>query len=231
MVKIIEKLISNLKGSPYHIDSALRSGAFFWILWQRLIMVIRGKIASLFLLEAGGMFFKGKSVSLRGKRKIKIGKGVTLSNYSRIDANVKQFVTIGDNFSLGEGSLIEGYGVITDLGESITIGNNVGIAANSLLSVRGKVTVGNDVIIGPYFSLHSENHNFDIRDVPVRLQGVTRQNVVIEDDVWIGAKVTILAGVTIKRGSIIAAGSVVTKSTTEFGVYGGVPAKFIKERN
>ncbi len=110
------------------------------------------------------------------------------------------------------------------------MGNNVGIASNSLLSIRGKVTIGDDVIIGPYFSLHSENHNFNDYKLPIRMQGVTRDDVVIEDDVWIGAKVTVLAGVTIRKGSVIAAGSVVTKDTNQFGVYGGVPAKLIKER-
>lgn len=230
MIRFIEKTISNLKGSAYHIDNTLTTVAFFGILLQRVVMAIRGILTSPFLRQSGGMLFRGKQVVLLGKKKIKLGKGATLSDNSGINANVKTFVTIGDNFSLGERSLIEGYGVMTSLGESLIIGDNVGIAANSLLSVRGNVAIGNDVIIGPYFSLHSENHNFSDRDMPIRLQGVTRKDVIIEDDVWIGAKVTVLAGVVIRKGSVIAAGSVVTKSTTKYGVYAGVPAKFIKER-
>lgn len=54
--------------------------------------------------------------------------------------------------------------------------------------------------------------------------------VVIEDDVWCGANVTILKGVTIGRGSVVAAGAVVTKSFPPYSIIGGVPAKLIKMR-
>lgn len=54
--------------------------------------------------------------------------------------------------------------------------------------------------------------------------------VVIEDDVWCGANVTILKGVTIGHGSIVAAGAVVTKSCEPYSIIGGVPAKLIKMR-
>lgn len=54
--------------------------------------------------------------------------------------------------------------------------------------------------------------------------------VVIEDDVWIGANVTILKGVTIGRGSVVAAGAVVTKSCPPYSIIGGVPAKVLKMR-
>ena len=54
--------------------------------------------------------------------------------------------------------------------------------------------------------------------------------VVIEDDVWVGANVTILKGVTIGRGSVIAAGGIVNKSTPPYSINGGVPAKTIRFR-
>lgn len=54
------------------------------------------------------------------------------------------------------------------------------------------------------------------------------QDVIIDDDVWIGANVTILKGVHIGRSSIIAAGSVVTRDVPEFAIVGGIPAKVIK---
>lgn len=54
--------------------------------------------------------------------------------------------------------------------------------------------------------------------------------VVIEDDVWTCANVTILKGVTIGRGSIIAADAVVTKSFPPYSIIDGVPAKVLKMR-
>ena len=56
------------------------------------------------------------------------------------------------------------------------------------------------------------------------------QPVVIEDDVWCGANVTILKGVTIGHGSVVAAGAVVTKSCPPYSIIGGIPAKLIKMR-
>ena len=56
------------------------------------------------------------------------------------------------------------------------------------------------------------------------------QPVVIEDDVWCGANVTILKGVTIGHGSVVAAGAVVTKSFPPYSIIGGIPAKLLKMR-
>ena len=54
--------------------------------------------------------------------------------------------------------------------------------------------------------------------------------VVIEDDIWTGANVTILKGVTIVRGSVVATGAVVTKSCPPYSIIGSVPAKVLKMR-
>ena len=55
-------------------------------------------------------------------------------------------------------------------------------------------------------------------------------DVIIKNDVWIGANAIVLSGVTIGNGCIIAAGAVVTKSVPDFAIVGGVPAKVIKYR-
>lgn len=54
------------------------------------------------------------------------------------------------------------------------------------------------------------------------------KDVVVEEDVWIGANVVLLSGVGVGRGSTIAAGSVVTKDVPPYSIVGGVPAKVIK---
>lgn len=53
--------------------------------------------------------------------------------------------------------------------------------------------------------------------------------VTIEDDVWVAIGAIILPGVTIGKGSIVSAGAVVTKDVPAYTVFGGVPAKFIRE--
>lgn len=131
---------------------------------------------------------------------------------------------------MGAFSIIEGFGVLNDLGDSLRIGNDVGIADHSLISVRGPVTIGDNVIIGPFFSLHSENHNFSQKSIPIRKQGVSRLGVHISENVWIGAKVTVLDGVSIGSGTIVAAGAVVTRDLPENVIAAGVPAKIIRQR-
>ena len=56
------------------------------------------------------------------------------------------------------------------------------------------------------------------------------RDVIFEGDNWIGANATILRGVTVGQGAIIAAGAVVTKDVTPFSVWGGIPARCIKQR-
>ena len=65
---------------------------------------------------------------------------------------------------------------------------------------------------------------------PEEKQPENDEEVIIEDDVWCGANVTILKGVTIGNGSVVAAGAVVTKSFPPYSIIGGVPAKLLKMR-
>lgn len=77
----------------------------------------------------------------------------------------------------------------------------------------------------------TQNHNWENLNIPIMEQGYEeRKNVYIEDDVWIGARVTILPGVTVGAHSIIGAGAVVTKDVPEYVIVAGVPAKVIKMR-
>lgn len=112
----------------------------------------------------------------------------------------------------------------------ISLGDNSGIGENAWLLSDG-ITIGNDVMMGPDCMMFTSNHRTDNLDIPMWHQGFTEvKPIVIEDDVWIGARVIILQGVTIGRGSIIAAGSVVTKDVEPYSIVGGNPAKLIKKR-
>ena len=63
-----------------------------------------------------------------------------------------------------------------------------------------------------------------------RKDSFRKRPVMIGNDVWIGARVTILRGVSIGDGAIVAGGSVVTKDVEPYAVVGGVPAKPIRQR-
>lgn len=61
-------------------------------------------------------------------------------------------------------------------------------------------------------------------------EAISKGNIIIDDDVWIGFGSTIMSGVHIGQGAVIAAGSVVTKDVPPYAIVGGIPAKVIKYR-
>lgn len=97
-----------------------------------------------------------------------------------------------------------------------------------------ELKIGEKVIFGPNPTIITGDHRIDvigqyIIDSHEKLPG-NDAPVIIEDDVWTGANITILKGVTIGRGSVIAAGAVVTKSFPPYSIIGGVPARILKMR-
>lgn len=121
------------------------------------------------------------------------------------------------------------HGVFFASGKDIEIGDNSGIGLNC--RVTGPLKIGSEVMMGPDVMIFTRNHKNDRLDIPMRLQTAPKSPVVIEDDVWIGARVIILPGITIKRGAIIGAGAVVTKDVPPYAIAGGNPARVIRYRN
>ena len=61
-------------------------------------------------------------------------------------------------------------------------------------------------------------------------EAISKGDIIVDDDVWIGFRATIMSGVHIGQGAVIAAGAVVTKDVPPYAIVGGVPAKVIKYR-
>lgn len=101
---------------------------------------------------------------------------------------------------------------------------------NAGAATIGRVRIGNLVRIAAYAVLVGENHGFDDLEVPIAAQPLRSEGVVIEDDVWIGANVTVVDGVTVGAHSVVAAGAVVTRDVAPWTVVAGVPARPIKDR-
>lgn len=121
--------------------------------------------------------------------------------------------------------------------DNILVGSSVHFGFdNTIFTTKAKVRIGNNVMFGPNVQIISGDHRTDIPGrtmISISDEEKLPKNdldVTICDDVWIGAGCTILKGVTIGEGSIIAAGSVVTQNVDSYSVYGGVPAKKIRNR-
>ena len=143
-------------------------------------------------------------------RRYSFGKNVYIGRFVYLWA--KHGITVGDNFYIGKFSQIE---CDAEIGNNVIIGNQVGI-------------------VGKY------DHHYQQIGIPTRLASQIREDdynwkgidekIIIEDDVWIGFGSIVLTGIRVGQGSIIAAGSVVTKDVLPFSIYGGVPAKKIRDR-
>lgn len=111
-----------------------------------------------------------------------------------------------------------------ELGNNVQFGKNCSIAAN--------LKVHNDVLFAGKVSFVGGNdHTYNIpgRTIWDSPRGKNK-DIVIEDDVWVGNGCTLMGGITIGKGSIVAAGAIVTKDIPPCEIWGGVPAKKIKDR-
>lgn len=142
-------------------------------------------------------------------------KSVTLGEGTIIDK-----VEFGKNCNIGAYSRLFG-------DPKITLGND--FYSNAFCHFIGEIEFGNDVLVGPNVIIWSRDHGIK-RGELIRLQPHIRAKIIIEDDVWLGARTVILKGVTINRGAVIGAGSVVTTDIPEYAIAVGVPAKIIKYR-
>ena len=112
----------------------------------------------------------------------------------------------------------------------IVIGNNVQFGTYT--DVATHVHFGNDILVaGSVHFVGRQDHTFDVPGQTI-WQGRRGENAVItvEDDVWIGAGAIILSGVTIGRGAIVAAGAVITHDVPACEIWGGNPARKLRDR-
>lgn len=93
------------------------------------------------------------------------------------------------------------------------------------------VYVGKNVSIAPNVTCicsADANNGKEINSYRYVVQRLTcNKDIILKDESWIGAGVTILPGITIGHCCVIGAGAVVTSNTDDYGIYAGVPARKI----
>lgn len=132
------------------------------------------------------------------------------------DARVRRLYLCALKVSLGDGSYANpGFTVVTDPSgdePQVRIGARVSIGPNVVIICDSRPNNSPHLSAVPYVRDHL------IRNAPV----------VVEDDVWIGAAVTVLPGVRIGQHAVVGAGAVVTRDVPAFHVVAGVPARTLR---
>jgi acetyltransferase-like isoleucine patch superfamily enzyme len=149
---------------------------------------------------------------------IKLGKNLRIHGLA-FDINVGAKTYFYDNcvFEFGQMSQVK-------------IGSNVVFSYGVILSCRKQITIGHDVQVGEYSSIRDTTHRYDVIDKPMKYSPDISEPIWIGNDVWIGRRCLILPGSVIEDGVVVAANSIVKGKLEKNGIYGGIPAKFIKAR-
>lgn len=140
------------------------------------------------------------------------------------------------SIQMGSNCRVSGHSTISgraskNISPSLIIGDNVGISWQNEIFVGDRIEIGNNVRLAVKVRLVGyPGHPVD----PVaRAKGLPDSdeqvgNIIIEDDVWLTAGVTVMGGVRIGAGTIVATGSVVIKDLPPGVLAGGIPAKVIR---
>lgn len=220
-------------GRPVALAGAPRLGwrelvAYLW--WKGGGAYLRGLVRRRRLGTVEGRFFIGPRVTLLFPRHIHAGRGVFIGGDSYVNGLSTSGVRLGHGVRIREGGWIQATATIDAPGVGLTIGDDTYIGPRVLIGAGGGVQIGARVSFGAGVQLLAENHAFNDPDRPIQAQGVTRQGIVVEDDVWIGNAAIILDGVTVGRGAVIGAGSVVAKDVPAGAVVVGNPARVVSHR-
>lgn len=101
------------------------------------------------------------------------------------------------------------------------------LTIGSFCSIASKVSF---IVSADHYTNRISSFPFKGRVLGEQLEGVSKGDIIVDDDVWIGYGATIMSGVHIGQGAVVAAGAVVTKDVPPYAIVGGVPAKVIKYR-
>lgn len=223
MRSIIQRVV-NAAGREYTVDPALPRSFVVGEYVRRGTQAVRG------LVTLRQVSFRGPGVRVRCPERLMVERFTAIGEGSLIDASGHRGVRLGHGAKLGRRVIVTTTSQLSKRGAGLTLGDFTGIGDYAHIGCSGGVTFGANVIAGPYLTCHSQEHITDDVNVPIRNQGTREEEVIVGDDVWIGARVTILSGARIGNGCVVAAGSVVRGEFPPRSIIGGIPARVLKTR-
>lgn len=158
----------------------------------------------------------------------------TIRPYARLLKGL-EYISVGDNSVIGNNIQLTAWDKhqMNRYTPEIIIGDGVSIGEDAHITAINKIHIGNNVLLGKKVLITDNSHGeFILAHLdtdPKKRPLFSKGSVIIEDNVWIGEKVSIMANVRIGKCSIIAANSVVTKDIPSYSLAAGIPAKIIKQ--
>ena len=113
-----------------------------------------------------------------------------------------------------------------DYGSNVSFGKDCFVNINCYFMDGAKISLGNNVFVGPSTGFYTANHPLDFERRNIGLEKALP--ITVGNNVWFGANVNVMPGVTIGDGSVIASGTVVTKSVPNNSLVAGVPGQIVK---
>jgi acetyltransferase-like isoleucine patch superfamily enzyme len=221
----------------HYVERVTGGGGLGRYLWQGAVLtllsplptvaasVLRAWAYRTVLGAVGAGSFIEPGVRLLVPRRIYLGRRVMIGEGCFLDANTPRGrIELQDDVWLSRGSYVVAGVAEVRLGPATYVGHRC------LIYGHGGVQIGRDVLLANDVQLICGNHTFARRDIPIRAQPTEEKEIVIEDDVWLGASSIVLGGVTVGQGAVVGAGAVVTHSLPPYSMARGVPARIVGVR-
>ena len=195
-----------------------RPGAFGLLLSSKQYQLIFGHV--------GRNVSFGTNISIRHPHKISICDNVVIDDHCVLDAKGEgnKGITIGNGVFIGRNT------ILTCHDGDIVLEDNVNIGFNCVISSLGSIIIKKNHLMAAFCYLVGGNHIADRTDVPILYQGRTANGILLEENIWLGAGVSVLDGSKIGRDSIVGAHAVVKGEIAPFSIAVGIPAKTVKDR-
>jgi len=230
ITKFLSLLLYKIRGKKVFFSEYLTEWDCIKFFFNKGAMpFVRGSIARIGVKKVSGLFFLGKSSRLLHKERLVVGRNCYIGDFSYINCLSKHGVCLGRNVTIREFAWLQLTSDLSNVGESIEIGDGTYIGPRVNLGAAASLVIGKNCQIGAGVSFVAENHQID-SGLEIHQQGVIRKGIVVGDGCWLGNGVVILDGVTIGKGAVIGAGAIVTRDIPENAVAVGNPAKVMRFR-
>lgn len=189
-------------------------------------LLLRSKLYPKLFGSCGRNVVFGTNIAIRHPHKIFIGDNVVIDDHCVLDAKGER----NQGLKIGNGVFVGRNTILTCHDGDIVLEDNVNIGFNCVISSLGSIVIKENHLMAAFCYLVGGDHVADRTDMPILYQGRTAKGIMIEENIWLGAGVTVLDGSTVGRDSIVGAHAVVNGKIDSYSIAVGAPAKTIRDR-